>query len=275
MNAILQSTATGAVLVISLLSAGCGGTHATRAVAVDDTQLYVDGTMSPTIASIDKSLQTLVILARGDEGPRKSGPIGDTVAGGTARLAPHNVSLAPAPSQSAPVKAPVKELARIERGDIANSCNESSPSNVCSTRSSNVSSNIPQARSSSGLLHTRSSVMNTDPQRRPPSPAVAQDGGANASRDEAAAQTARDSLKTRVRMHWEGTPASLISQVAKAIGFNVQTEGALGGLKVVIHEDDATVETVLRKAASQIDGKADIQVDTVRRTIWLVATSRR
>jgi hypothetical protein len=42
---------------------------------------YVDERMAETVASIDRSLQTLVILERGAEAPRLPTPLGDTVAG--------------------------------------------------------------------------------------------------------------------------------------------------------------------------------------------------
>lgn len=45
------------------------------------TQQYVDARMHETLASIDRSLTTLVAISRGGELARKSGPIAATVAG--------------------------------------------------------------------------------------------------------------------------------------------------------------------------------------------------
>lgn len=45
------------------------------------TQQYVNQKMTPVMDSIDHSLKNLVLLDRGDEGSRKSSPLGSTVAG--------------------------------------------------------------------------------------------------------------------------------------------------------------------------------------------------
>ena len=296
-NAILRSITVATLLAMTVLSTGCSIGHATKPVAIDDTQAYVDGTISPVTASIDQSLQTLVILERGDEGPRKNGAIGDTIAGGSAPRAPRTVAVVPSKTDEAwprpsvkpvPVREPVrgKELARLEHGADSASCASDSAGsgsgdrkNACSPSSQASISDVKRASEDApppGLRHGRDfgrdESLPTDPSRRPAEPASPQDGGASASRE---ASAARAALNTRVRLHWEGSPASLLSQVAHAIGFNVQTEGRLEEMKVSVHEDDATVETVLRAAARQIDGKADIQVDTSTRTIWLVAVRRR
>lgn len=58
---------------------------------------YVDHKMAETLTSIDRSLQTLIILERGAEAPRAKGPIGETVAGAagsrppTPKPAPENI----------------------------------------------------------------------------------------------------------------------------------------------------------------------------------------
>ena len=54
---------------------------------------YVDQNMSQVITSVDHSLQELVRIDRGDEGPRKASPLGSTVAGAAGpRLAPFGMS---------------------------------------------------------------------------------------------------------------------------------------------------------------------------------------
>lgn len=84
---VLSSCALLAVLTLS----GCATTSQRTlkpppgavvvAPTIDPAGNYIDQSMAPTIASIDRSLKTLVLLERGDEGPRRAGPVADTVAG--------------------------------------------------------------------------------------------------------------------------------------------------------------------------------------------------
>lgn len=87
---LIGKCAVAAVLFNALC--GCAALHRTRPILPEgDAGAYVDSQMAPTIASIDKSLQTLVVLERGDEAPRKPGAIADTVAGGNPPLSPTEV----------------------------------------------------------------------------------------------------------------------------------------------------------------------------------------
>jgi hypothetical protein len=72
----------GWVVVMGLALSGCA-TSNTRPTpsAAQNTDAYVSDHMSQTIDSVDQSLKVLVSLSRGDEGPRKPGFIGDTIAG--------------------------------------------------------------------------------------------------------------------------------------------------------------------------------------------------
>lgn len=187
MNPIVKSAA--GILAAAALSA-CSSFH-TKPVIEDDTAAYVDEKVEATVRSIDKSLQTLVVLERGDEAPRRPGALGDTVAGGT------------------PAKPPIAV--------------------------------------------------------RP------SDGGATRARMD----YNRGALATRVRLQWDGPAVELISQLGRSINYGVQTQGSnLGALSVSIRVEDATVEEVLRQVARQIEGKADIQVETVSRTLHVVRRGR-
>lgn len=74
-----------ALSALVVLATGCSGaqTRGHRVSEVDggNTAGYVDRQMGDTVNSIDQSLQSLVRLERGDMGPRKTTPLGDTVAG--------------------------------------------------------------------------------------------------------------------------------------------------------------------------------------------------
>lgn len=102
------------VAVAGLALAVLGGcaSHAKRPL-VDETAFFVDQAVDPTIQSIDRSLQTLVVLSRGDEAPRRPGAIADTVAGAAGpnrpALKPSDMPAkpgAPAPVKAAPPVAP-------------------------------------------------------------------------------------------------------------------------------------------------------------------------
>lgn len=70
----------GLVALAGLLG-GCATNQHRAPSASDNTDAYVSDHMSQTIDSVDKSLKVLVSLSRGDEGPRKPGYLGDTIAG--------------------------------------------------------------------------------------------------------------------------------------------------------------------------------------------------
>lgn len=75
------------LLAIGLLS-GCASTgsnhHRHSANATTPASGFVNQEMGNTIASIERSLQVLVQLERGDEGPRRPNALGMTVAGAQA-----------------------------------------------------------------------------------------------------------------------------------------------------------------------------------------------
>lgn len=71
------------ILAVGLL-AGCassGTSHSRSYPQVDPASAFVGQQMGETIQSIERSLQVLVELERGDEGPRKDNALGMTVAG--------------------------------------------------------------------------------------------------------------------------------------------------------------------------------------------------
>lgn len=77
------SVAMAMALAMTALS-GCAG-HTTRPPpSMSGASQMVDNQMDQTISSVDRSLKLLVQLDRGDEGARKDGFIGDTVAGARA-----------------------------------------------------------------------------------------------------------------------------------------------------------------------------------------------
>ena len=76
-NKITLGICTGLMLV---LASGCAS-QARQPTSIHETTAFVDGKMYESIHSIDKSLDTLVLLTRGGEPARKDKPIGDTVAG--------------------------------------------------------------------------------------------------------------------------------------------------------------------------------------------------
>lgn len=67
----------GTVLAIS----GCASNNTRPTESITPTQKFVVSQINDTAASIDKSLGVLVALERGNAGLRKSGVIGDTIAG--------------------------------------------------------------------------------------------------------------------------------------------------------------------------------------------------
>lgn len=79
----------GSALLMGSL-AGCASNAPRGPTAGQRTDAFVTNQMSQTINSVDESLRELVTLSRGDAAPRKSGFIGDTVAGasGATKAAP-------------------------------------------------------------------------------------------------------------------------------------------------------------------------------------------
>lgn len=76
-----MAAAAAALLVLAL--SGCASTNTVRAnaPATSTAQSFVDERMDQTVVSIDRSLQTLLLISRGGEAPRKPSAIADTVAG--------------------------------------------------------------------------------------------------------------------------------------------------------------------------------------------------
>lgn len=67
-------------------------------VGGDNSSAYVNNQMGAVVNSVDQKLSTLVRLDRGDEGPRKTTPLGDTVAGAAGpNKAPYGISTAAGP----------------------------------------------------------------------------------------------------------------------------------------------------------------------------------
>ena len=79
---IVSSRSILALSVASLLLvSGCSTTTHTRGPAAPAQEAFVSHEMENTIRSVEQSLQVLVDLERGDEGPRRSSALGTTVAG--------------------------------------------------------------------------------------------------------------------------------------------------------------------------------------------------
>lgn len=66
---------------IALALGGCATQGNTTFTPEQQAAARVDQEMLQTTSSIDNSLHTLIVLERGDAGPRKADPIGSTVAG--------------------------------------------------------------------------------------------------------------------------------------------------------------------------------------------------
>lgn len=95
-------------VAVALLS-GCASTSYTRAPAPVEQDGFVSGEMGGTIRSIEQSLQVLVDLERGDEGPRKPTALGMTVAGAAGPNA--------APMQMPSVAGPQTDLGKQRADD--------------------------------------------------------------------------------------------------------------------------------------------------------------
>lgn len=77
----LAVTLIASVLLAPTVSAKGAGDKTSPQSGQAQTQEYVDARMHETLASIDKSLDKLLIISRGGEPARKPGIIGPTVAG--------------------------------------------------------------------------------------------------------------------------------------------------------------------------------------------------
>ena len=106
-------------VAIALLS-GCASTSYTRAPAPAPNAAsgFVSQEMGGTIRSIEQSLQVLVDLERGDEGPRKPTALGTTVAGAAGpNAAPVRMPNAAVP-QSELGQARIAEHRQLSRQDL-------------------------------------------------------------------------------------------------------------------------------------------------------------
>lgn len=79
-------------------------------------------------------------------------------------------------------------------------------------------------------------------------------------------------LDKRARIQWQGPASQLLSTLAKNIGYRYEEVGASRGsvVSVRIPDQETTIRELLSKAASQIDGRADIRVDTINKRVQLI-----
>lgn len=77
-------------------------------------------------------------------------------------------------------------------------------------------------------------------------------------------------LEKRARIQWTGSAVQLLSQLAGGIGYDFKEIGS-GPLPVVkLPNQELSLRDLLSRTATQIDGKADIRVDTVNKKIQLI-----
>lgn len=79
MNKVSTSQRNVMMMVVATALAGCASAPKTAPPPSRDA--FIQAEMNQTIASVERSLNVLVMLERGDEGPRRTTPLGDTVAG--------------------------------------------------------------------------------------------------------------------------------------------------------------------------------------------------
>lgn len=77
-------------------------------------------------------------------------------------------------------------------------------------------------------------------------------------------------LAKRARIQWHGAPSQLLSTLAKNVGYAYEEVGSGSVRSVRIPDQEMSVRELLSKTADQIDGQADIRVDTVTRRIQLI-----
>lgn len=77
-------------------------------------------------------------------------------------------------------------------------------------------------------------------------------------------------LAKRARIQWYGAPSQLLSTLAKNVGYAYEEVGSGQVRSVRIPDQEMSLRDLLSKTAAQIDGQADIRVDTVTRRIQLI-----
>lgn len=77
-------------------------------------------------------------------------------------------------------------------------------------------------------------------------------------------------LSKRARIQWRGAPSQLLATLAKNVGYMYEEVGSGSVSQVHIPDQEMSVRELLSKTASQIEGQADIRVDTVTRRIQLI-----
>jgi hypothetical protein len=77
-------------------------------------------------------------------------------------------------------------------------------------------------------------------------------------------------LDKRARIQWYGPASQLLSTLAKNIGYRYEEVGAGAVASVRIPDQETTVRELLSKTASQIEGQADIRVDTINKRVQLI-----
>lgn len=111
MKHLKHQRAWGLALIAAALS-GCAA-QAHRPT-IDPAQSYVDQQMSGALGSIDRSLKTLLMLERGGEGARSTGPIGSTVAGAVGPARPVETVRPAAPTTDASARKALDARAKID-----------------------------------------------------------------------------------------------------------------------------------------------------------------
>lgn len=77
-------------------------------------------------------------------------------------------------------------------------------------------------------------------------------------------------LSKRARIQWRGAPSQLLATLAKNVGYMYEEVGSGAVSQVNIPDQEMSVRELLSKTAAQIEGQADIRVDTVTRRIQLI-----
>lgn len=77
-------------------------------------------------------------------------------------------------------------------------------------------------------------------------------------------------LDKRAKIQWNGSASQLLSTLAKNIGYRYEEVGSSQLPNIRISDQETTIRDLLSKTASQIDGHADIRVDTINKRVQLI-----
>ena len=77
-------------------------------------------------------------------------------------------------------------------------------------------------------------------------------------------------LDKHARIQWYGPASQLLATLAKNIGYRYEEVGSGSIASVRIPDQETTVRELLSKTASQIEGQADIRVDTINKRVQLI-----